>query len=179
MNKLADEAAYFGAVADGVESQQEKIANLEKQLADKQKELADLTTERDTFYMTYRITCDEDTKKLEQQLAEFKHGHEVAELKAMFAELDRVATHNYAIKDAEIAELREQLANALAANEHNLKVYHAAAAELRQQLAERDAELEAERQRRWEGNRISSAELAASQKQVDALLNGVSGSFGG
>ena len=44
-------------------------------------------------------------------------------------------------------------------------------AELRQQLAEREAELEAERQRRWEGNRISSAELAASQKQVDVLLD--------
>lgn len=36
----------------------------------------------------------------------------VLELKAMFSELDRVATHNYATKDAEIAELRQQLAAA-------------------------------------------------------------------
>ena len=33
MNRLADEAMYFGAVADGVESQQEKIADLRQQLA--------------------------------------------------------------------------------------------------------------------------------------------------
>ena len=41
--------------------------------------------------------------------------------------------------------------------------------ELRQQLDAREAELEAERQRRWEGNRISSEELAMSQKQVAVL----------
>ncbi len=34
MSRLADEAAYFGAVADGVESQQEEIAELRQQLAD-------------------------------------------------------------------------------------------------------------------------------------------------
>ena len=34
MSQLADEAMYFGAVADGVESQQEEIAELRQQLAD-------------------------------------------------------------------------------------------------------------------------------------------------
>ena len=34
MSRLADEAMYFGAVADGVESQQEEIAALRQQLAD-------------------------------------------------------------------------------------------------------------------------------------------------
>jgi hypothetical protein len=37
-NRLADEAAYFGAVADGVESQQEKIADLRQQLAERDAE---------------------------------------------------------------------------------------------------------------------------------------------
>ena len=34
MSRLADEAMYFGAVADGVESQQEEIAALRQQLAE-------------------------------------------------------------------------------------------------------------------------------------------------
>ncbi len=38
MSRLADEAMYFGAVADGVESQQEEIAELRQQLADSQEE---------------------------------------------------------------------------------------------------------------------------------------------
>ena len=38
MSRLADEAAYFGAVADGVESQQEEIAALRQQLAEAQAE---------------------------------------------------------------------------------------------------------------------------------------------
>ncbi len=33
MIRLADEAMYFGAVADGVESQQEEIAKLRQQLS--------------------------------------------------------------------------------------------------------------------------------------------------
>jgi hypothetical protein len=37
MNRLAIEAAYFGAVQDGVESQQELIESLRQQLADSQK----------------------------------------------------------------------------------------------------------------------------------------------
>ncbi len=36
MSQLADEAMYFGAVADGVESQQEEIAELRQQLAEAQ-----------------------------------------------------------------------------------------------------------------------------------------------
>ena len=34
MSRIADEAMYFGAVADGVESQQEEIAALRQQLAE-------------------------------------------------------------------------------------------------------------------------------------------------
>ena len=33
MNRLADEAAYFGAVQDGIDSQQERITELEQQIA--------------------------------------------------------------------------------------------------------------------------------------------------
>lgn len=39
MNRLADEAAYFGAVQDGVESQQELIESLRQQLATSQKQI--------------------------------------------------------------------------------------------------------------------------------------------
>ncbi len=39
MSLLADEAMYFGAVADGVESQQEEIAELRQQLAEAQAEV--------------------------------------------------------------------------------------------------------------------------------------------
>ena len=39
MSLLADEAMYFGAVADGVESQQEEIAELRQQLAEREKQI--------------------------------------------------------------------------------------------------------------------------------------------
>jgi hypothetical protein len=38
MNRLADEAAYFGALQDGVDSQRERITELEQQLAAKDEE---------------------------------------------------------------------------------------------------------------------------------------------
>jgi len=41
--------------------------------------------------------------------------------------------------------------------------------ELEQQLADAKAELEAERQRRWDGNRISSEENAELNKQIVML----------
>ena len=41
MNRLANEAAYFGALQDGVDSQQERIAELEQQLAAKDNDAKD------------------------------------------------------------------------------------------------------------------------------------------
>ncbi len=100
MSRLADEAAYFGAVADGVESQQEEIAALRQQLAEKEtqrqnlmtayqrqgdsaqviitelrQQLADMTAERDAYMRDYGKEQDrkrEVAKKLAEVRAELE-----------------------------------------------------------------------------------------------------------
>ena len=47
MSRLADEAMYFGAVADGVESQQGKIADLRQQLAAKDAEIERIKADKE------------------------------------------------------------------------------------------------------------------------------------
>ena len=74
MNRLADEAMYFGAVADGAESQQEEIAELRQQLADRDEQISDLTISSDTYFAERNSARDvwrrasKDRDELRQQL---------------------------------------------------------------------------------------------------------------
>ncbi len=76
MNRLADEAAYFGAVADGVESCKEEIESLRQQLAERDEQISDLTISSDTYFAERNSARDvwrrasKDRDELRQQLAE-------------------------------------------------------------------------------------------------------------
>jgi chromosome segregation ATPase len=102
MSRLADEAMYFGAVADGVESQQEEIAELRQQLADRDEQISDLTISSDTYFAERNSARDvwrrasKDRDELRQQLAA--------------SEQDRQDQIDLTIERAEeVKQLRQQL----------------------------------------------------------------------
>ena len=110
MSRLADEAIYFGAVADGAESQQEGIAELRQQLAD-------MTKERDkakAMPMKYRrmefnAQLQDEAESLRQQLSE--HDTDVKMLR------DAIRFYMKAEGDYDLIEAGKKFTKVLAATE--------------------------------------------------------------
>lgn len=69
MSRLADEAAYFGAVQDGVDSQQELVESLRQQLKEVQDENKRLTSMPFSSETARSVAYGRKVDELKQQLA--------------------------------------------------------------------------------------------------------------
>ena len=91
MSRLADEAMYFGAVADGVESQQEEIAALRKQLADSEAAVSGWKASAEN-----RLQIQGEREKT------------IAELRQQLADLNRICEFDQKTNE-QLLEQRDQL----------------------------------------------------------------------
>ena len=163
---------YDAAVLGILKSDGQRIAELEAERDNAWTELREI---RAAISANQEESTLDEVVKLRQQLAD--RDEQISDLTissdTYFAERNSARdVWRRASKDRD--ELRQQLADMTAERDAYMRDYgkeQDRKREVAKKLAEVRAELEAERQRRWEGNRISSAELAASQKQVDVLLD--------